>query len=465
MVATPPRERVYERLVAWIWDRQAHLGSLPADDGHTYDVVFRGRPWGEARRPDFQGAILARDDGLLLRGDVEIHVRASDWHRHQHGQDPAYNGAICQVVLWQDEPPPVHRQDGQPLPTLELITRLASSLAELEQQAARERSSGAVPLPMACAEPDLAGLLERAGLVRFHEHAAAFEGDLACEPPAEVLYRGTLRAMGYTANTAGFERLGVVLPLEALRSLAPAPGPRHLPLLQAALLGVAGLLPSQRSMQPDAEWPRVLEAAWSEVSQQLPAALPPGTWRGWRVRPDNAPVRRAAGFAEIVSGWGSGDPIDRLLEDLSEPVGAPIPAMLAARWQSRVPEGSFWATYHDFGRPLPSPQRWLVGAGRAAEVVINVVLPFAYALGQASGDAVLSERALDVYRRYPSGPPNRVVREMALQVGGTAGSRLAKGACRQQGLIHLYRHWCDTRDCAHCLVRTSQDAAHPAAHP
>src|SRR5215210_6966042 len=122
------REKVVERLVAWIWEQQALRGALPGDDGWQYQVVYRGRPWGE-RGPDFQGAILAREDGLLLRGDVEIHVRASDWRRHGHGRDPAYNRAVCQVVLWQDAARPIRRQDGASIPTIEIVTRLAAPLA------------------------------------------------------------------------------------------------------------------------------------------------------------------------------------------------------------------------------------------------------------------------------------------------------------------------------------------------
>ena len=118
----------------------------------------------------------------------------------------------------------------------------------------------------------------------------------------------------------------------------------------------------------------------------------------------------------------------------------------------RAGTDGFWAAHHDFGRPLPAPQPWLVGAGRAGEVVVNVLLPFAYALGQAASETALAERALAIYRLYPSGPPNRVVREMAVQVGGADGPKLARGACRQQGLIHLYRHWCDSRDCARCAA-------------
>jgi hypothetical protein len=459
MLATSAREKVVERLIAWIWEQQALAGPLPADDGRTYQVVFRGRAWGE-RGPDFQGAILAREDGLLRRGDVEIHVRASDWRRHGHGRDPAYNQAVCQVVLWQDEPRPIVREDGTRIPTIELVTRLAAPLAELERRAALDladtkaarRRVPAIP----CVETpsDLTTLLDRAGVARFLEHAATFESDLACLPPGEVLYRGALRAMGYTANTRGFEQLGQALSLATLRAVtAGSPEPARLQRLQAALLGVAGLLPSQRGIAVSEGWPGLLESTWADQAHALPSPLPSGTWRTWRVRPENAPVRRVAGISHLVSTWGAGDPLDRLLGDLEAAEHATDPTLLASRWQARAEDDGFWATHHDFGRPLAAPQPWLVGAGRAGEVVVNVLLPFAYALGQATADKALSERALAIYRRYPSGPPNRVVREMALQVGGADGPKLAKGACRQQGLIHLYRHWCDSRDCDRCAAR------------
>src|SRR3954447_14193485 len=141
MAATTAREKVVEKLVVWIWEQQVLVGLLPADDGHRYQVVFRGRPWSEERGPDFQGAVLAREDGLLLRGDVEIHVRASDWRHHGHGKDAAYNSAVCQVVLWQDEPRPIRRQDGTVIPTIGLVPCLAARLAELDRRADRDRAS------------------------------------------------------------------------------------------------------------------------------------------------------------------------------------------------------------------------------------------------------------------------------------------------------------------------------------
>ncbi len=444
------RERVVERLVAWIWARQALRGPLSGDDGASYEVVFRGRVWGE-RGPDFQGAILARQDGELLRGDVEVHVRSSDWRRHAHDRDPAYNQTVCQVVLWHDLQRPIRRQDGVVVPTLELVKHLAAPLAELEQRRQAEVEASEAP---ACV-PDasqIEELLERAGLNRFMAKSAAFEGELACLPPDEVLYRGALRAMGYTANTRGFERLADALPLGGIRDLAAGLRGHSLARVQAALLGVGGLLPSQRGLSagpPEAGWPAELEVAWAALVPALAPPLPRSAWRWWRVRPENLPPRRAAGLSQVAASWLRRDPIDLLLDDLAEAERLERPSRLAEPWRVRAGD-SFWPRHFDFGRPAPGPRPWLVGLGRAGEVAVNVLLPFLHALGQACDDQGLSERALALYLRYPPTPPNRVTREMARQVGGPGGAASARTACRQQGLIHLFRHWCDSHDCDRC---------------
>ena len=270
-------EQVVERLVAWIWERQTLVGPLLGDDGCGYQVVFRGRPWGE-RGPDFQGAIVAREDGELLRGDVEVHVRASDWRRHGHGRDPAYNQTACHVVLWDDVHRPTRLEDGRAVPTLELVTHLAAPLAELEQR--RRAEQGVRPPEPAClpSTEDLGELLERAGRERFAAKAAAFEGELACQPPAEVLYHGALRAMGYTANTAGFERLGAVLPFDAIRVCASGDAERQPLHVQAALLGAAGLLPGQRGLPIEDGWPERLERAWADLRPVVGESLPRSAW-------------------------------------------------------------------------------------------------------------------------------------------------------------------------------------------
>jgi hypothetical protein len=437
------RERVVERLVAWIWQQGALRGSLPGDDGREYQVVFRGRGWGE-RGADFQGAIVARDDGVLLKGDVELHVRASDWRRHGHHRDRAYDATVCHVVLWDDGLGPARRADGQVVPTLELINCLTAPLAELEARMAAEVSPR--PVESACVEDasELDELLDRAGLERFLEKSARFQSDLgALESelgpdlgpelgPDELLYRGALRAMGYTANVAGFEAVGEALSLVQLRLIGQAEA------RQAALLGVGGLLPGQRGLPVAEGMPARLEASWRELGLSRSAAR----WQTWRVRPLAAPARRAAGFAALIDRRFG---VDEVALDVSRDAG---PARLVDRWRVDTVD-EFWRRHLDFDAPVASADG-LIGRHRAAEVVVNVALPLVHAVAEVGGDARLAEQAIGAYRRMPGTTPNRVVAEMARQLGGD-GARVV-GAARQQGLIHLYKRWCRARECAECAA-------------
>ncbi|MEE8046087.1 MAG: DUF2851 family protein, partial [Dehalococcoidia bacterium] len=52
--------------------------SVRGRDGHDYRIVYGGRPGGSLG-PDFVDAVIERDDGVTFRGDIEIHVRETDW--------------------------------------------------------------------------------------------------------------------------------------------------------------------------------------------------------------------------------------------------------------------------------------------------------------------------------------------------------------------------------------------------
>jgi hypothetical protein len=67
--------------------------------------------------PDFVNANIVVDD-IIWVGFVEIHVKSSDWKKHNHQNDPKYNGVILHVV-WEDDEQ-VYNQSGEAIPTIEL---------------------------------------------------------------------------------------------------------------------------------------------------------------------------------------------------------------------------------------------------------------------------------------------------------------------------------------------------------
>jgi hypothetical protein len=110
---------------------------------------------------------------------------------------------------------------------------------------------------------------------------------------------------------------------------------------------------------------------------------------------------------------------------------------------------AYWRTHGDCGRPLRRPAA-LLGPERASDAVVNTVLPWAAALGRRDSNWLLERAAEAAYRAHPPLAHNQITRHMARQIIGAAARGVLTTACRQQGLIHIYRGWCDARACAAC---------------
>ena len=92
-----------------------------------------------------------------------------------------------------------------------------------------------------------------------------------------------------------------------------------------------------------------------------------------------------------------------------------VPASLRA--MVRCPGDGYWRDHGDFGRPLRRPSN-LVGPDRAADIVVNVLLPLAAAVGHSRGDEALVAAAEAVYRVHPRLAANEITRHMAIQIAG-----------------------------------------------
>ncbi|MCH7953330.1 MAG: DUF2851 family protein, partial [Chloroflexi bacterium] len=93
-VADVRREYVSEADLSVVWEGQLLARkSLRTEDGQPLRVIYRGLPARGAAGPDFRDAVVATPQGPR-RGDVELHVRASDFRRHGHHENPAYAGIV-----------------------------------------------------------------------------------------------------------------------------------------------------------------------------------------------------------------------------------------------------------------------------------------------------------------------------------------------------------------------------------
>jgi hypothetical protein len=125
-----------EALFHLVWaERRFRTGFLSTTDGATVEVAHTGGLY-SGDGPDFRDARV-RLDGLLLAGEVELHLRCRDWRAHGHSSDPAYNGVILHVVLHPEGAGPVPRHDGTWCPTLVLRPHVDARISDLLNQSAR----------------------------------------------------------------------------------------------------------------------------------------------------------------------------------------------------------------------------------------------------------------------------------------------------------------------------------------
>ena len=110
-----PQPSLTERELAHIWEGQRFPPqALASADGQPLTVLYRGLP-GRGPGPDFRAAVIETPRGTL-RGDVELHLRASDFRRHGHHRDPAYDGLALHLVYWADEGPSTLLASGRRVP-------------------------------------------------------------------------------------------------------------------------------------------------------------------------------------------------------------------------------------------------------------------------------------------------------------------------------------------------------------
>jgi hypothetical protein len=93
---------VREDGLQWAWSKGL-ISGVDAYSKHPIQVIHTGT-WNRfAPGPDFRNACI-RIGKITWYGDVEIHVKSSDWVKHKHQTDPKYHNVILHVVAENDQP-------------------------------------------------------------------------------------------------------------------------------------------------------------------------------------------------------------------------------------------------------------------------------------------------------------------------------------------------------------------------
>jgi len=428
---------------------------LTAEDGMPIKIIYPGRI-NDDQGADFRDAVMVTKQGLVI-GDIEIHVKSSDWQAHRHHLDPQYNRVILHVVMKHDRKTATYLENGRSIPTLALDKYIEGAIPLVDP-----RTVSNTPCSYCCDSltPDIiAEFLDSAGKQRFSTKADKFEANIAQVGANQSLYQGIMGALGYYKNRHPFMELAKRLPIRLLESISEGKISDEECLIrqQALILGTAGLLPSQRHNwhqdRLDDEWLGTLEKLWTSFHPI--EAMSPNSWHLFRVRPSNFPVRRLIAMSYLVLRYRRKGILEEMVNIIKEtPLNKGHRRLEAALV---VITDGYWVSHFDFGSSSRIENPSLLGRNRAADIVVNVLLPFVFVWGKLNSQPELSRKAFALYYNYPKLSVNTVERHMIKQIG--LDSSLANSAQRQQGLIHIYNTLCTQGKCDYCPLGNAGQAS------
>lgn len=409
---------------AWKYRRFTSL-DLETEDGARIDILDPGRQNCDAG-PDFLDARLRIGD-TIWAGNVEVHLSASDWFRHGHDEDPAYDNVILHVVYTHDAN--IHNGKGQLIPTLsvqDLIDyqtyRYYKSWLKTAGYIACDPANRSVPELIKTSAIQAAAVerIEAKSEV-YLDHLNETKGDLDTS-----FYRVLLRGFGLKVNAMPFEHLAKVTPFELVRKLRA-----DLPDLESLFLGQAGFL------DDDYGDPYVAQCrkryAFIARKHSL-KSMPISAWKLFRLRPANFPQVRLAQLARFYHRHSG------VAQKVVELDGL---ARARAFFDVSLDDG-FWLTHYTLDKASPSRVK-SIGADVADLLIVNAVVPYLFALSRYNKDISYRARAIGLLESMPS-EKNAVVRKFA-EMGF-----IAKSAFDTQGIIQLKQFHCEQRKCLTCKV-------------
>ena len=414
----------------YVWQHQYFdKADLRTAAGEEIQVLKPGHRNADAG-PDFLNARLRVGD-VEWNGAVEIHLRASDWTRHNHQTDPKYDQVILHVVGQYDAD--VARTNGSLIPALALQARVAPEL--LARYQALMEAPAAAPLPCApllhlVPEITRTMMVERTLLERVERKAddiMTLHQHLGQDWEATA-YHALMAAFGFQKNSEPLARLAKALPLNVLR--------RHRHdqrQLEALLFGQAGfLVESEETAADDYICDLRQEYEFLRHKYQLSeTALAVHEWNYLRLRPANFPPVRLGQLAGLLHARPA--LFDALLTAQSV-------AALSEFFQASAPE--YWRTHFRPGRAGKVPG---LGKSSIELLITNVVVPLRVAYARHVGQPELVESTVALLSVLPA--EHNQYTDVYEALGFAHRS-----AADSQGLLALHKSYCAPRRCLHCTI-------------
>lgn len=415
-----------ERLLQYIWQhRHFNLSGLETTSGEPLQVLDVGKI-NPNQGPDFLEGKIKIGNATFV-GNIELHVRSSDWNLHRHSADKHYGNIILHVV-WQHDSE-IKDIKGTQLLTLELQPYVASSLLSHYRLLMENNFS-----TIACAPflPKISPIVwlnwkERLAVERLSHKTQRILTALNNTNGnwENVLWQALARNFGLPVNADAFEEMAASIPVQTLAKCKFQPA-----LVEALLFGQAGLLGKGFAQ----EYPLQLQKDYRFLAQKyrLHPISKPILFA--RMRPSNFPTVRLAQLSALIV--QSSHLFATILD--AENIG-----QLRQIFAVRI--NDYWLRHYVLEDEPSEPVPKKIGSQMTENIVINTIIPLLFAYGSYKQLQDVKDKALEWLSQLKS-ENNHILKkwnEVSVQ---------SENALESQSLIELYKNYCTQKRCLECAV-------------
>jgi hypothetical protein len=375
--------------------------------------------------PDFFNSKI-KINGVLLVGNVEIHCKTSDWLKHHHQNNKAYDNLILHVVF--DHDVDLIQNENFNVSVLQLNQYVSQEL--LNQYNSMQLSKQPIPCGKSISSvPTIVwkSWLDRLAVSRIEDKILYIEHlfDYCNQNFEDTLYVLLCKNFGLKINNDAFELLGKTISYSILKKYAD-----NGIQIESLLFGAAGLL---EELFED-KYPKQLqnEFEFLKHKHQL-QSIKKEHWKFSKTRPLNFPTVRIAQLAAIISNKKS---LYHLLEQK--------PDLKTLKQFFNVEPNKYWDSHYKFD-VISDECLKPIGNSAFELIIINTVVPFLFFMVKHNSNTDLMDYALDLLAKLPAEINTKTKEFLKLGVK-------AENAVDTQALIYLLDNYCQKKACLSCKI-------------
>jgi hypothetical protein len=408
-----------ERLLQFIWQFQYfNKGELQSTEGEKIQIIFPGQ-YNTNQGPDFTQAKLLINK-TTWAGNVELHLKTSDWDKHNHEADKNYKNVILHVV-WEND------AQSNSIPVLELNNRVSYLL--LQRYEELMNTQGFIPCEKIISSTKpivMQSWKERLLAERLTRKAAVVQTylDQNNHHWEETFWWMLARNFGAKINADSFEEVARSISINIL-----AKHKSQIHQLEALLLGQAGLL--EDDFKED--YPVLLKKEYHFFKTKY--KLKPKTVKPFflRMRPGNFPTIRLAQLAMLVH------ESNHLFSKIKEADSVND----VKKWFD-VTANDYWHYHYRFDEESNFKKKKL-GITMIENILINTVCAVLFAYGHFHKEQKYKDKALQWLEEIEAESNSITNRFQHIGVQ-------SKNARDSQALIELKNEYCDKKRCLDCSI-------------